>query len=172
MSSIVTKRLTLTKSDGVGPHLKLMVQWLNDPVVVQYSEQRHQVHTEETQQEYIDDGPDIFREIHTHQGKFIGTITANIDRPNSVADVGILIGEKEEWSKGYGFEAWSAFCNHLLTHGMRKIEAGTMSRNRAMLKVFGKYGMNYEGCRHEHFWLENDKHTTDMLLYGKFHEAI
>jgi RimJ/RimL family protein N-acetyltransferase len=167
MTTIATKRLTLTKSDGVGPHLKRMVQWLNDPVVVQYSEQRHQVHTEETQQEYIADGPDIFREIHTHQGRFIGTITANIDRPNSVADVGILIGEKEEWGKGYGFEAWKGFCDHLLTHGIRKIEAGTMRNNRSMRVIFNRYDMVQEGIRFDHFLYDKETYS-DMLLYGKF----
>ena len=167
MSNIVTKHLTLVKSNVSNQHLNLMVAWLKDPDVVRWSEQRHQHHDIETQRQYISDGTDIFREIHTHQSHFIGTITACIDRDNSVADVGILIGEKKEWGKGYGFEAWKGFCDHLLTNGMRKIEAGTMSRNKPMLRIFSKYGMTYEGVRNDHFVLSKEE-TADMFLYGKF----
>jgi RimJ/RimL family protein N-acetyltransferase len=165
MSNIFTKRLTLLKSDAGKPELELMVQWLNDPVVVQYSEQRHQHHDIETQQQYIQD-TDIFREIHTHHS-FIGTITASVDRANSVADVGILIGDKNEWGKGYGFEAWKGFCDHLFTHGMRKIEAGTMRNNRSMRVIFNRYDMVQEGIRFDHFLYDKETYS-DMLLYGKF----
>jgi RimJ/RimL family protein N-acetyltransferase len=149
-----------------------MVNWLNDPDVVRYSEQRHEKHDAESQQFYITE-TDIFREIHVRDypdgdgnRKFIGTITASIDKNNSVADVGILIGAKEEWGKGYGTEAWTAFCEHLLTHGIRKIEAGCMSANFGMLRIFRKYGMFHEGHRTHHF-LHGDQ-LYDMEYWGKF----
>ena len=112
MTVITTERLTLAKYHPSNTHrLKIMVDWLNDPDVVRYSEQRHRKHDEETQQQYLMDGPDVFREIHVGHGNytFIGTVSAYIDRPNGVADVGILIGDKASWGMGYGTEAWTVF---------------------------------------------------------------
>lgn len=165
MTTIVTSRLLLTKHTNP-KNLKTMVKWLNDPDVVQFSEQRHHKHDEESQAHYIQDGPSVFREIHAGQS-FIGTITASIDRNNSVANVGILIGEKSEWSKGYGTEAWKALCDQLLTHGIRKIEAGAMACNYGMTKIFRKSGMEYEGTLIDHFLLHGN--LVDMDMWGKFH---
>ena len=169
MTEIFTERLKLLRPDLTPERtIKTMVGWLNDPEVVRYSEQRHKIHTEESQQEYIQDGPDVFREIYTNTS-FIGTITAQIDRPNSVADVGILIGDKSAWGKGYGTEAWIAFCDHLFLHQIRKIEAGAMSTNVGMIKIFTKSGMTFEGFRDNHFICGDE--VAHMVLWGKFNEA-
>lgn len=163
MTVIVTSRLLLTKPSQ--KNLKTMVKWLNDPDIVQFSEQRHRKHDEESQAHYIDNGPDVFREIHAGQS-FIGTITASIDKNNSVANVGILIGEKSEWGKGYGTEAWRAFCEQLLRHGIRKIEAGAMACNFGMMHIFRKTGMHEEAVIPYHFLL--DGKLIDMVQWGKF----
>ena len=163
MSILVSKRLLLTKYEEP-KHLTTMVRWLNDPDVVRFSEQRHHRHDEESQALFIADGPDLFREIHT-ENRFIGTIAAYVDRGNSVANVGILIGEKKEWGKGYGTEAWKSFCDHLLTHGIRKIEAGTMACNFGMLNIFRRTGMFYEGQLVDHFVLNNK--TFSLLQWAR-----
>ena len=145
------------------PEIDIMVDWLNDPENVRYSEQRHKHHRYETQFAYFSNGPDIFRKIYTDE-QFIGTIAAYTDRNNSVAYVGILIG-KAWWGKGYGYEAWSTFCDHLLDHGIRKIEAGAMANNFGMVKIFRKYDMTCEGVRYQHFL--NGSELIDMVQYGK-----
>jgi ribosomal-protein-alanine N-acetyltransferase len=167
MTEILTKRLKLLRPD-LTPEttIKTMVGWLNDPEVVRYSEQRHRDHDEESQRLYILE-VDVFREIYTSTS-FIGTITAQIDRPNSVADVGILIGDKSAWGKGYGTEAWTAFCNQLFTAGIRKIEAGAMSTNVGMIKIFTKSGMTFEGFRDNHFICGDE--VAHMVLWGKFND--
>ena len=166
MTVITTERLELRKfNSDRGERLVQMVQWLNDPEVVRYSEQRHRKHDCEDQLNYIDNGADIFREIHAGD-QFIGTISAYIDRPNSVADVGILIGDKSVWGQGYGTEAWIAFCDHLFLHKIRKIEAGAMNLNKGMIAIFQKYRMHFEGYRNSHFIV--DKEPVHMVLWGKF----
>lgn len=165
MTTITSPRLSLKKYDFSPDRLRTMVGWLNDPEVMRYSEQRHKHHTEETQQQYIQDGPDVFREIHAGD-RFIGTITASIDRPNSVADVGILIGEKSLWGRGYGTEAWIALCNHLFVNQIRKIEAGAMNINSGMIAIFQKSGMHFEGYRNSHFIVKSE--PVHMVMWGKF----
>lgn len=163
-------RITLEKYGGSRADLQTMVKWLNDPEVVRYSEQRHQQHDEESQAYYLGDGPDVFRKICV-DSQFIGTITAYVDRHNSVADVGILIGDRSIWGQGYGTEAWKSFCNSLFSGGIRKIEAGAMCTNQAMIRICSNYQMFREGGRSLHF---NDEEGSfcDMLMWGKFREAI
>jgi len=162
---IVTPRLIMRPP--VYDDVPLMVRWLNDPQVVKYSEQRHKVHTTDTQRRYLNSigWPSEYRVICLKE-RPIGTILATIDPINSVADLGILIGEKEEWSKGYGLEAWRAVTAHLFDYGIRKIEAGCMDENKPMVKLCIKSYMDFEGSRKKHFLL--NKIQTNMLLWGKY----
>lgn len=140
------------------------VAWLNDPVLMKYSEQRHNNHTVKSQLEYIHSfsEPNQYRKI-TYNGIFIGTISAIIDERNSVADVGILIGEPFV-KKGHGCDAWRLFCLELAKQGVRKIEGGCMAKNGAMIRIFEKNHMRLEGTRRYHF--KTPEGYDHMLLYG------
>lgn len=149
--------------------LKKQASWLNDKDLVRYSEQRHKMHTANTQLAYIRsfvDHPDnVFREIHL-DGGMIGTISAYIDKKNRVADVGIMIGTGFG-SKGHGTAAWHMFCDGLFDNlNLRRIEGGCMADNLPMIKLFRKYGMQEEGRRMSHFVFEGS--YSDLVLYGRF----
>ena len=154
MTIIVTSRLRLKPSAMDMDSIRTMVKWLNDPLVTRYSEQRHKIHSVETQLAYIKSfgPPNKFYEIR-RANDLIGTLTAYIDEENSVADVGIMIGI-EYWENGFGFEAWEAFCDHLFAHDIRKIEVGALDINKGMVRIFGKYGMFMEGERLAHFQVD------------------
>jgi len=129
------------------------VNWLNDPEVVRYSEQRHKKHTLESCRQYWQsfiDSPHIFWAMMAIKPPLghIGNMNAHVDTANSVADVGILIGERTIWGKGYGLEAWLAVCNYLLYGvGIRKVTAGTIEANKGMLKIMKKARMIADGRR-------------------------
>lgn len=144
-----------------------VVGWLNDKDVMRYSEQRHGSHSIESQKFYINLMSEHHKYMEIHYGNsLIGTISAHIDHPNSVADVGILIGERKVWGKGYGTEAWKAFCDWLLSTGIRKIEAGTMACNIGMIHVFRKTQMHEEGRRSWHFLVGNE--LVDESMWARF----
>lgn len=91
----------------------------------------------------------------TEGGLHIGNITAYVDVRHAVADVGILIGERQVWGAGYGSEAWMAVCDYLLGEaGMRKVTAGTLEVNTAMLAVMRRAGMVEDGRRRQHCLFE------------------
>lgn len=168
-----TARLTLAfpfvhEGMDVGHYLK----WLQDDVVMQYSEQRHKVHTSATQYEYLSSfpyaGDRLFWQIDKNS-KPIGSISAFLDKNNKIANIGIMIGERREWNNGYASEAWSAVCNFLFEDGYRKLEAGCMTSNRAMVSLLFKTGFSNEAIIPGHF-LKNGK-PEDLLLYGKFRTA-
>ena len=141
-----------------------LVRWLNDPEVVRYSDQRHLKHTFKSVRAYhasFLESPNHYWAI-VSSGSMIGTITAYVDEPNSVADVGILVGDKMYWSSGYGSEAFSAVINWLITfRRVRKITAGTMSDNVSMLRVMLKCGMRVEGRKERYFILDGQE--IDMV---------
>lgn len=155
------------------PDVDSHVAWLSDKDVTRYSEQRHLTHTPDTQRQYIigfDNVTSYFWEIALRNGSYnhpIGTITAAIDLSNAVADVGIMIGAREFWGKGHGTDAWKTVCDWLLNEKkLRKVEAGAMHRNKGMLAIFFKTGMNIEGIRFEHFMIHGK--TDHMVLAGRF----
>jgi ribosomal-protein-alanine N-acetyltransferase len=146
------------------------VDWLNDKELMKYSEQRHRKHTMETQREYlwtfpktshiwlIEFGPPPVPELRA-----IGTITAYIDQPNKVANMGILLGEEKGY--GHGLAAWSAVMEFLFADGIRKVEAGCMAVNEPMRLLATKAKMNVEGVIPEHYLFEGK--PCDLINYGK-----
>ncbi|MGE3538595.1 MAG: GNAT family N-acetyltransferase [Candidatus Tectimicrobiota bacterium] len=151
------------------------VAWLNDPEVVRYSEQRHHRHTLHSCRMYwqaLQETPHYFWAIETHQAEpgHIGNLTAYVDPVHAVADLGILLGARQVWGRGYGAEAWMASCNYLLgPAGLRKITAGTLAVHTAMLGVMRRAGMVEDGrrCRHM-LW---DGAEVDVVHMALFRDA-
>ena len=144
------------------------VKWLNDPEVVQFSEQRHRTHTLISVIDYVNDMASSKDAIlwGIYAPKLIGTISAHIDSPNRIANLGIMIGDKKFWRKGYGREAWQRVCEYLFTErDIRKIEAGCHYENRAMRTLALKTGMELEAVIHDHFIVSGA--PQHLLLYGK-----
>jgi len=145
---------------------KEIVGWLNNPLVVRFSEQRHHRHTVETQKDYIShmicEG--VYRVIY-YEDKLIGTISAHLDDHNRVANVGIMIGDHSKWGLGLGHEAWNVFCDALLKTNIRKIEAGCMICNRSMMNICSKYGMMEEALLEDHFLYHEV--PMSLVMWGK-----
>jgi ribosomal-protein-alanine N-acetyltransferase len=150
------------------------VNWLNDPEVVRYSEQRHHQHTPESCRQYWKSfiaSPHYFWAIIVTNGDLghIGNMNAYVDLRNSVCDLGILIGQKAAWNRGYGFEAWVAVCGYLLRNvGMRKVAAGCLSVNEGMLSIMKRAGMVEDGRRLRHYLCEGRE--VDVVHAALFKE--
>ena len=147
------------------------VSWLNDPDIVRYSENRYKIHTLESCRIYFEsfiNSPNCFWAVTiADSGKHIGNINAYVNIPNSIADLGIMIGDKSSQGKGYAFEAWCAVIDFMLDKcGVRKVTAGTMSENGAMLKIMRNSGMTNDGIRKNHYLL--DGREVDIVHMATF----
>lgn len=166
--TISTSRLSLRPLIKGTPR---QVAWLTDPEVVKYSEQRHKPHSLKSQLRFIDTfsgRSHLWGIFLAATGDHIGNLSAVHDENNNVSDVGILIGEKKCWGLGMGSEAWKAACGWMLDPGcgnIRKLEAGCMRANEAMLKIIRKSGFQEEGERKNHFLL--DGAPVGMVLFGR-----
>jgi RimJ/RimL family protein N-acetyltransferase len=166
-----TDRLTLHPFDTARHLTAQYVAWLNDPDVVRYSEQRHKTHTLESCRAFaegFDQGPSRLwaierRDDDTH----IGNIHADIDANNALADVAILIGNRYAWGHGFGLEAWNAVLDWLIQEAeIRKVVAGCMISNIAMVRIMQKSGMTTDGERKAHYLL--DGQPEDVVFCAKF----
>jgi ribosomal-protein-alanine N-acetyltransferase len=132
------------------------VSWLNDPEVVRLSDQRFRTHTLESCRDYLrsfEGTPHNFWAIVAKDESLghVGNLNAYVDVHHGVADMGILIGERSVWGRGYGYEAWSAAMAFLLARpDVRKVAAGTTTLNHGMLGVMRRAGMVDDGIRRRH----------------------
>jgi RimJ/RimL family protein N-acetyltransferase len=145
--------------------------WLKDPEVVRYSNQRHEFHTLSSQLRYVHSfagGSKLWGIYFVETGEHIGNLSATHDEPNNVCEVGMMIGEKKYWGKGLGREAWKTACDWLISKdggNMRKLEAGCMRPNTAMLRIILNSGFKQEGELLNHFLL--DGAPVSGLLFGR-----
>ena len=147
------------------------ISWLNDGELMKYSEQRQYKHTFKSCKEYylsFQDSENLFFAILQKESEnHIGSINVYIDKYNLLADIGVLIGDKSASGCGYGTEAWTGMMGYLFQQkNVRKITAGTMEHNRAMIKVFEKCKMKYEARRVRHYLSEGKE--VDMVYYAAF----
>lgn len=147
------------------------ISWLNDPDIVRYSNQRFVKHSKMSSQTYLKtftNTSNLFISIRRlSDDSALGTMTAYVLMQHLTADIGILIGRKTEWGAGFGQEAWCLFINWLLEFGgIRKVTAGTLCTNRAMIKIMERSGMAHEATliKQEFF----DGTYKNLLIYSKY----
>ena len=148
------------------------VAWLNDSAIVRFSELRHRRHTRRSCRVYLDGmraGGHCFWAIFADlpPTRHIGNVAAYIDRANEVAEVSILIGERGAWGRGIGSTAWLLVVEWLLgSAGMRKVVAGTMAANEAMVRIMARSGMAIEARFLRHYLL--DGKPVDLVFAARF----
>ena len=86
----------------------------------------------------------------------------NVNQEDGHAAFGIVIGEKAEWSKGYGTDALRAICDFGFGQlRLERIELDVYEPNRRAQRSYEKAGFVTEGIlRHSHF--------SD----GRFHDVL
>ncbi len=137
--------------------------WLNDKSLMRYSEQRHREHDVDSAIGYfcrMEDAGNPFWAVMDGD-RHVGNVAAYIDRANNVADLSILIGEP---GCGFGFAAWEMALARL---DVRKVEAGTMETNFAMLRIFEKSWMHPDGRKARHF-VTDDVLAVDLVQFCLF----
>ena len=80
--------------------------------------------------------------VETADGEHIGNCTYyNIDETSGEAEVGIIIGDRNYWGKGYGTDAVTALVNHIfLETSLRRLYLKTLDWNRRAQKCFQTCG--------------------------------
>lgn len=111
--------------------------------------------------------------IFTDDDDFIGEISyRDMDVVAGSAVLGILIGNKSYWGKGYGTDAVRTMCRFLFQRfGLRRIQLDTWPGNVRALKAYAKVGFQVEGRLREALRV-NGQPMDQMILGLLRHELL
>lgn len=169
-----TKRLLL-KKHTLGNALK-MNKWENDKVLLYYDddvpEDEELVPIESTKkyiEKIIKNNDDSILRLGIHkkeQGLLIGfCMIAFIDTYNKSCKLGITIGEKNEWGKGYAKEAVNELIRYCFEElNMNRIGVEIYSFNDRSIKLFEGLGFVREGIIRELVFKKGK--FEDEYVYG------
>ena len=82
--------------------------------------------------------------IDTLDGVFIGNcMYYDLDTVNREAELGIVIGDRDYWSDGYGYDAVTTLLDHMFNaRNLKRVYLHTLEWNTRAQKSFSKSGFN------------------------------
>jgi [ribosomal protein S5]-alanine N-acetyltransferase len=170
-ATIETPRLVLSCLDAA--HVTDAYRnWMSDPEVTRYLETRFAAPTVESLAEYVQAmrlSPDsyFFGMFSRSTGDHIGNIKLGPISPvHGSAAIGLILGDKTAWGKGFGSEAIGALADWAFgTLGLHKLTAGSYLSNTGSIRAFEKNGWSIEGVQRSHVQLA-DGGRDDVVILG------
>ncbi len=149
--------------------------WMKDPEILQYLANPERNYDLKNLKIFVstmnDSSSDQLLGIFLKQGeKHIGNVKIGSIHPkHHLADVGIIIGDKALWGKGYATEALKLVIRHAFrTLKLHKLIAGMIATNQGSYRAFLKAGFRKVGCYRRHYW--TDGKYCDSYLMEIVHE--
>lgn len=137
------------------------VTWLNDSdvgenIAIYYplSNEQEEKWFAEMQTHHVDEHPLAIEAKDQKKWKLIGnTGFLNIDQRARSAEIGIFIGDKQYWNKGYGTEAMRLMVNYgFQALNLNRIFLRVFETNLRGVRCYEKVGFKHEGrLRQAHF---------------------
>jgi RimJ/RimL family protein N-acetyltransferase len=159
---------SLTRLRAVGrSDLPTFVRWVNDPEVTEFLllEQPTSLEEEEMWYEEMLKSKDKVFAIETKDGRLIGTLgLINLDWDNRRADIGIMIGEKECWSRGFGTDAITTLLRYMFGElNLNRVSLFTDANNKRALRCYEKCGFRKEGVLRQ-YRFKRGKYVDDVQM--------
>lgn len=131
-----------------------IMAWINDPEVTRYLLVGLWPISRRNEQEWLDRatlGKDDSNKVltaETKEGVYLGSVGLHgIDYVSGVAELGIVIGNKEYWGKGYGTDAARTMLKHAFTSvRLRKVVLRVFGSNVRAQRSYAKLGFREVGC--------------------------
>ncbi len=147
--------------------IPIFVKWFNDPDATRFLLRGPPMGMEEEEAWYdslVDKEMKVFC-IETLDGKLIGNIgIVHLDWANRNGDIGILIGEKGCWSKGYGTEAITLLLGYMFDElNLERISLFCDIENLRAQRCYEKCGFSKEGVLRHHR-LQGGKYRDDVTM--------
>ncbi len=160
----------LTEEDATEEYLG----WMRDPEVTQYLESRFGEHSIDSLRDFIasNAGRDdtlLVAIVDRDSGRHVGNVKVGPLSPHhGTADLGLMIGDRSVWGKGYGTEAIELATRLAFERlGARKLTAGCYSGNTGSAGAFRRAGWIEEGSRPAQY-LDDQGNVHDQLMFGTF----
>lgn len=142
------------------------IKWLNDPEIMRLLGRRHAMSMAEEEkwyEDYLKAGKSRIFAIVDENDEHIGNLGLhNIDKENRRASLGIVIGNKEMWGKGYGSAALLMALKYAFRElGLHKVSLRVFQTNKRAIKSYVRCGFKKEGVEREQVFKD-----------GKFHDLF
>jgi len=158
--------------------ISYFLNWFNDPEIVQYLDMYLPM-TEMSEEKFIEElgttraRSDVLFVIEAIEGdstKPIGNCGLHqISPKDHDAIFGIIIGEKDYWSKGYGVEAARLLINYGFQQlNLHRISSAAVAFNERSIKLHKKLGFVEEGRLRQAMFKNGQYH--DRLEFGLLRE--
>jgi RimJ/RimL family protein N-acetyltransferase len=147
--------------------LPTFVRWFNDPEATRFLLRGPPMSLEGEEQWYanlLKDEEPVFC-METLEGKLIGNIgIMHLDWTNRKADIGVMIGEKDYWSKGYGTEAINLLLEYMFEElNLERIGLYCDEANLRAQRSYQKCGFRVEG-KLRHYLFKNGEFIDDVMM--------
>lgn len=144
------------------------VRWFNDPEVRRYLEMylpMSQAQEERWFQAQLEDRDGHVLGIETLDGMLIGNVGLHgIDWKDRRAVLGIVIGEKEYWNRGYGSEAVSTLLGFAFGEmNLHRVSLRVYDYNERAIRCYEKCGFRLEGCLRKARFHAGDYHDELIM---------
>lgn len=146
-------------------------RWMNDPEIIRYLESRFYPNSLESIQDFVkgklnDRESVLFAIVLIDGDRHIGNIKIGpINWIHRFADIGLMIGEKDCWGRGYATDAIRLISEYAFkTLNLHKVTASCYGNNQGSAKAFLKVGFEIEGTRKSQYFCNGE--YQDMILLG------
>jgi len=155
----------------------LLTRWYGDDDVrywLHLSEDSADMLTEDAHRERYErlraDPARVLWRIDTLVGQPIGSLTlSDINGVHGRAELGVMIGEKDRWARGYGTDAIRLALRYAFDHlGLRKVYLITDVDNERAIRCYEKCGFVREGLLRAH--RRRDGQPLDMVTMAVLRE--
>lgn len=167
---IVTERLLLRELEA-GDCSPAYLGWLQDPAVTRFLETRHSRQDAAAVETFVRSvaaraDEHLFGIFVRAQNRHVGNIKVGPIHPvHRLADVSLLIGERDCWGKGIASEAIAGISRLAFERlGVRKLAASMYAGNVGSAAAFLKCGYRQEGLRRDHYNLDGTR--SDLVEMG------
>lgn len=148
------------------PHF---VRWINDPETRRFMNVRYpisMVEEEKWWEGFLDRKNDHILAIEAEDGTYIGNIGLHgIERENRRAQLGIIIGDKRFWSRGYGTDAIRAVLGWAFSYlNLNRVSLTVFAYNERAIRCYQKVGFEHEGTMRAARYVDGQYH--DELVMG------
>jgi RimJ/RimL family protein N-acetyltransferase len=140
--------------------------WLNDPDVTR-TLRRYLPHTPSGVEEYVrkfaGSDTDIPLAIVAKEGdRFVGLCSIHgVSHRHRNGSLGLTVGEKSGWGKGYGKEAMELLIRlGFHTLNLHRLSLQVYSFNERAIRLYEKLGFRHEGRLRQDFFLDGVYHDT------------
>jgi [ribosomal protein S5]-alanine N-acetyltransferase len=166
--------LEILSEENVSPDYH---QWMNDYEITRFLESRWKYQTRDSVLDYIryinkSENDVLFGMFLLNDKKHIGNIKiGSINWVHRNADVGLLIGDRNAWGKGYGTDAIRLVTKYAFESlNLHKLIAGIYRGNEGSYKAFIKAGWSDIGIMKEHRFFEGkyvDEYLVEIISSAK-----